>query len=124
MAGDRDQEMTILIQRTWASVIGLASTTIGILKFCSIVQIPTLNALIHIITGIMFIAGAWVNRGRYISNTNRWLGIFYVVFGAIGVNWAHIIVGFVSVTISFICPTKATNRWELYYESRDLTDGS
>jgi len=47
------------------------------------VHIPTLDALIHIITGIM---GAWVNKGTYVSRTNRWLGIFYIDFGAIGAN--------------------------------------
>lgn len=94
--------MKVAIQRTWASVIGFASTFIGILKFASIVHIPALDALIHIITGIIFIAGAWVNEGQYVSTTNRLLGIFYILFGAIGVNWAHIITGIVSVLISLL----------------------
>jgi hypothetical protein len=92
----------MIIQRTWASVIGVASTTIGILKFSSIVHIPTLDALIHIITGAIFIAGAWINKGQYVSRTNRWLGIFYIVFGAIGVNWAHIVAGIVSILIGLL----------------------
>jgi hypothetical protein len=50
----------------------------------------------------MFIAGAWVNKGQYVRKTNRWLGIFYIVFGVIDVNWAHIIAGIVSVMISLL----------------------
>jgi hypothetical protein len=94
--------MKIVMQRAWASVIGFASTIIGILKFASIVHIPTLDALIHIVTGIIFIAGAWINKGQHVSKTNRWLGIFYIVFGTIGGNWAHITAGIVSLIISFL----------------------
>jgi hypothetical protein len=98
MAED-NKDIKMVIQRLWASVIGLASTTIGILKFTSIVHIPTLDAFIHIITGVMFIGGAWINRGQYVRRTNRWLGIFYVGFGANGVNLPHIIAGIVSLVI-------------------------
>jgi hypothetical protein len=83
-------------------VVGVASTAIGILKFGSIVNVPTLDALVHIVTGIIFIAGAWINKGQYVGTTNRWLGIFYIVFGAIGMNWAHIIVGIVSILIGLL----------------------
>jgi hypothetical protein len=54
------------------------------------------------ITGTIFIGGAWINKGRYVGRTNRWLGIFYIVFGAIGVNWPHIIVGVVSILIGLL----------------------
>jgi hypothetical protein len=94
--------MKIVIQRAWASVIGVASATIGILKFCSIVHIAGLDALVHIVTGVIFIGGAWINKGQYVDQTNRWLGIFYIVFGAIGMNWAHIIAGIVSVLIGLL----------------------
>jgi hypothetical protein len=56
--------MKMVIQQAWTSVIGLASTTIGILKFTSILQIPTLDALVHIVTGGIFIGGAWINEGQ------------------------------------------------------------
>jgi hypothetical protein len=94
--------MKMIIERTWASVIGLASTIIGTLTFASIVHIPTLDALIHIITGLIFIAGAWINNGQYVGQTNRYLGIFYIVFGAIGMNWAHIIAGIISILIGLL----------------------
>jgi hypothetical protein len=94
--------MKLIIQRTWASVIGIASTIIGVLKFALIVHIPTLDALIHIVTGVIFIAGAWINKGQYVSKTNCWLGIFYIGFGAIGLNWAHIIAGTVSLIIGLL----------------------
>jgi hypothetical protein len=50
----------------------------------------------------MFIAGAWINKGQYVGKTIRWLGIFYIIFGAIGMNWAHIIVGIVSILIGLL----------------------
>jgi hypothetical protein len=80
----------------------LVSTAIGLLKFSSIIHISTLDALVHIITGVMFIAGAWINKGQYVGKTIRWLGIFYIIFGAIGMNWAHIIVGIVSILIGLL----------------------
>jgi hypothetical protein len=94
--------MKMVIQRAWASVIGFASTIIGILKFSSVVHIPTLDALVHIVTGVIFVAGAWINKGQYVGKTNRWLGIFYIVFGAIGMNWAHVIVGIVSIIVGLL----------------------
>ena len=94
--------MKAVIQRIWASVIGVASTAIGILTFCSIVHIPALDAVIHIITGVIFIGGAWINKGQYVGRTIRWLGIFYIVFGAIGVNVAHIVVGILSILIGLL----------------------
>jgi len=94
--------MKTVIQRTWASVIGVASTAIGILIFCSSVHIPALDAVIHIITGVIFIGGAWINKGQYVGRTIRWLGIFYIVFGAIGVNVAHIVVGILSILIGLL----------------------
>jgi hypothetical protein len=94
--------MKTVIQRTWASVIGVASTAIGILTFCSIVHIPTLDAVIHIITGVIFIASAWINEGQYVGQTTRWLGIFYIIFGAIGVNVAHIGIGILSILIGLL----------------------
>ena len=88
------------IQQVWASLVGIISTVIGILKFISVVNIPALDASIHIITGIAFIVGAWIGKGRYVRQTNLWLGIFYIIFGTVGMNWPHIIVGIVSVIIS------------------------
>jgi hypothetical protein len=94
--------MRVVIQRVWASVIGVASTTIGILTFGSIVHIPPLDALVHIITGVIFLASAWINKGQYVGAANRWLGIFYIIFGAIGMNWAHIIVGIITILIGLL----------------------
>ncbi len=91
----------MMIQRIFASIMGVATVTIGILKFLSIVNIPTLDALIHIITGIIFIAGAWMQKGKHVRMTNLYLGAFYILFGIIGnFNWPHIIAGIISVVIS------------------------
>ncbi len=96
----------MIIQRIWASVIGVASIIIGILKFLSIVNIPATDALIHIITGIIFIAGAWIQKGKYVRITNLCLGIIYILFGLLGgFNWPHIIAGIISVIISLTFKT-------------------
>src|SRR6266487_2741414 len=96
----------MIIQRIWASVIGLASIIIGILKFLSIVNIPATDALIHIITGIIFISGAWIQKGKYVRITNLCLGIIYILFGLLGgFNWPHIIAGIISVIISLTFKT-------------------
>jgi hypothetical protein len=108
----------IAIQRTWASIIGVASTAVGILTFCSIVRIPTLDAVIHMITSAIFIVGAWTNKGQYVGRTNRWLGVFYIVFGATGVNCAHIIVGIVSILIGLLIKPRCT---AICYLARDYS---
>jgi len=69
--------MTVVIQRAWASVIGVASATIGILAFCSIVHIPGLDALVHIVTGVLFIGGAW-DQQRAIRWPNKSLARYFL----------------------------------------------
>jgi hypothetical protein len=95
----------MIIQKVWASLIGTASIIIGILKFISMVNIPTLDALIHIITGTIFSGGAWIQQGKYVSKTNLWLGVFYIIFGVIGFNWPHIIAGIISLIIGLTVKT-------------------
>jgi hypothetical protein len=97
-----DKQMKIVIQRAWASVMGVASATIRILKFGSIVHIPTLDALIHIITGLILSRAPGSTKGNTLAKTNRYLGIFYIVFGVIGINWAHIIAGIISILIGLL----------------------
>ncbi|HEV8284927.1 MAG TPA: hypothetical protein VGQ09_11495 [Chitinophagaceae bacterium] len=92
-----------MIQRIWASIIGLASTVIGILKYLSYINIPSSDAFIHIITGLGFIAGAWIRKGKYVEITNLCLGVFYILFGIVGgLNWPHIIAGAISIIISLV----------------------
>ena len=96
------------IHRIWASVIGVASVTIGILRFIIptlSLSIPPLDGIIHIVTGAVFIAGAWINGGKYVSKTNLWCGVFYIIFGVIGLNWPHIIVGVLSSLIGLTIKT-------------------
>ena len=91
----------MLIQRIWATIIGTASTVIGILKFFSIVHLPALDATVHIITGFFFLTAAWLWQGRFVSKTNLLLGFFYLGFGLAGYNAPHAIEGVVSILISF-----------------------
>ena len=96
------------INQIWASLIGLVSLTIGILRFVipSLgVSIPPMDGTIHIATGIAFLAGAWISKGQFVNNTNLLLGVFYIIFGIRGFNWPHIIVGTISVAIGFITKT-------------------
>jgi hypothetical protein len=94
------------IQRIFATLIGIVTIIIGTLKFLSIVNIPTSDALIHIITGIIFIGGAWIQHGKYVIITNLLLGIFYISFGITGnFNWPHIIAGIISVAIGLLFRT-------------------
>lgn len=94
--------MTTVIQRAWASIIGLVSITIALLTFSAVVHIPTLDALLHLVTGVFFIAGAWIKKGHYVSQANRWLGILYIAAGALGVNWPHIVAGIVTLMIGLL----------------------
>jgi hypothetical protein len=103
---DEMNNKTKITQQIWATLIGAASTIIGILKFLSIVNIPSTDALIHIITGATFIGGAWIQKGKYVMITNLLLGVFYIFFGIIAsLNWPHIIAGIISVLISLLFRT-------------------
>ena len=90
----------MIVQRAWASLIGLASTVIGMLRLFSLVNIPFTDALIHIVTGILFIAGAWLQGGKYVRIANIFLGVVYILFGIVGnFNWPHMIAGGISILV-------------------------
>jgi hypothetical protein len=55
--------------------------TIGILKFGPIVHIPTFDALVHIVTGLVFLAGAWINKGQYWPNKSLAGYFLYYLWG-------------------------------------------
>ena len=61
-----------------------------------------MDAFIHIFTGSLFIGGAWLYEGKYVSGVNFWLGIFYIAFGVIDQNIPHVIAGAASLMISLI----------------------
>ncbi len=93
------------IQQIWASIIGSATLLIGTLRFFIPVlntNIPLLDGIIHIVTGGCFITGAWAQNGQYVSRVNRWIGFFYVLFGANGNSYPHMIVGLISILMSMI----------------------
>ena len=103
----------LTIQRVWASIIGSASLLIGTLRFfigSLRSHITLFDAIIHIVTGIIFIAGALILKGRYVWITNSVLGLIYVIFGAIELNWPHTIVGIFSVAIGLTIRYREVNR--------------
>jgi hypothetical protein len=90
------------IQQTWVSLIGTASTVIGAIYFIPTfhLRISLLDTIVHMITGLLFLIGAFIRHGRFVGNTNFFLGIFYILFGAVGTNWPHFFVGVISAVIS------------------------
>src|SRR6266498_2353879 len=88
-------------QRDFSLVLGIVSLTIGILKFLSVANIPAMDASVHIVTGIIFIAGAIIKNGKYCGRINLILGIVYIIFGAVEFNLAHIIAGTLAIIVSF-----------------------
>ena len=92
-----------IVQKIWATIIGTASFIIGTLRFFvdSLGEsIPVRDGIIHIVTGLGFLTGAWLFKGKYVQKVNLWLGIFYVAFGVMGINWPHIIAGVISVVLA------------------------
>lgn len=94
----------IKMQQMWASFIGLASFTVGIISFSPGIRIdiPHFDGAIQLITGISFICGAWIMKGRYADKTNFGFGIFYMAFGVAELSWPHVIGGVFSLIISII----------------------
>jgi hypothetical protein len=95
------------IQRIFAALVGIITVTIGTLRFVPntlnpVVNIPITDAIIHIITGVIFIAGASISKEKYVRIVNLLLGVFYIVFGSVEFNLPHIILGVIAVVLSFI----------------------
>jgi len=101
------------IQQIFARIVGSVSLVIGILRFfipALASNIPSLDGIIHIVTGTGFIGGAWLSKGQYVNKSNLWLGVFYILFGVNGNNYPHIILGVISVLIGLFVKIKKTNR--------------
>lgn len=96
----------MIIQRIWAFLIGTVSTIIGTLALFSIVDIPVRDAIIHIVTGLLFVSGASFQSGKHVRIFNIFLGVFYIVFGSIFSNWPHAIAGVISCIIGFLFRTR------------------
>ncbi|HXL54657.1 MAG TPA: hypothetical protein VN958_00275 [Chitinophagaceae bacterium] len=95
------------IQRIFATLIGIVTITVGTLRFLPdtshpVVNIPLSDAIIHITTGVIFIGGAWIKKGKYVRTINLVLGAFYILFGVIEFNLPHIILGVISLVISLV----------------------
>jgi hypothetical protein len=98
------------IQQIWASLLGAVSATIGILRFipATKLNITPSDGVIHIITGIIFIAGAWMKNGKYVNISNLVLGVFYTIWGiASGPEWPHVITGAITIGLSALFVRKA-----------------
>jgi hypothetical protein len=100
----------MIIQRIWAFLIGTASVVIGILRILSIAGIPLRDAIVHLASGLLFIAGAWISGGRYVSFFNILLGIFYIAYGSLYLNLAHSIAGLVSCFIGLFFKIRSHDR--------------
>ena len=101
----------IKMQQMWASFMGLTSFTVGIISFSPgiIINIPHFDGAIQLITGISFIGGAWIMKGKYADKTNFGLGIFYIAFGIAEFSWPHVIGGVITLVISIVFnPAKAS----------------
>lgn len=104
------------IHKIWATLVGTASFVIGLLRFFNHrlgQNIPAQDGIIHIITGIGFLGGAWLFYGKYVRRTNLWLGFIYILFGIAGVNWPHIIAGIISVLLGLTIKNKIATRQKL-----------
>jgi hypothetical protein len=112
-----NDNIKLKIQQIWALLVGSASLLVGILKLIpgSNLKITLFDAAVHIITGSIFIVGAW----KYVSKTNLCMGIFYILFGAIDYNLPHLIVGVVSFLLSLTMNLKeetliGKSRWKIF----------
>lgn len=96
------------VQRIWAIGIGAVSLIVGFLRFIIPPlgeQISSSEGIMHIITAVIFISGLKLYEGKYISFTNLAAGVAFVIAGTVTLNWAHIIVGTISVVMSCVILT-------------------
>lgn len=96
------------VQRIWAIAIGTVSLIVGILRFVIPSlgeQITAAEGIMHIIAAVLFYSGVRLAQGKFISFTNLGAGIIFVVAGTVTLNWAHIIIGTISVVMSCVILT-------------------
>jgi hypothetical protein len=96
------------VQRIFAFLVGSVSAGIGVLSLFSLVEIPLRDAIIHIITGLLFLLGGLLKSGKYVKIFNLLLGIFYIIFGIYYSNWPHCIAGVIACLIAFLFGDKRT----------------
>ena len=101
---------------TWAWIVGIILILVGIIGFFNapvlgIFGVNTLHNVVHLITGLIFVWGAW--KGP-VKQVNTWLGVVYILvailgfFGVLGFlavngadNWLHLVIGVVSALIGW-----------------------
>ena len=113
-------------QRLWAGLLGTGFLVVGVLRFIRIQGVTDLSVpqpihgAIHLITGVALFWGAFRDRGKYAELVNRWVGLFFVVLGLLGLpgvvlyadNSLHLFVGTVSGAIGCLSP------WSRFWQSR------
>jgi putative oxidoreductase len=108
----------MILQRLWAGLLGLGFLVVGVLRFIPIESVPDLSkaqpvhGLIHLTTGAALVCSAFWDRGSHAEVLNRWVGLFYIALGLLGLpgvvlysdNATHLFVGIASSALGWASP--------------------
>jgi putative oxidoreductase len=108
----------MILQRLWAGLLGLGFLVVGVLRFIPIESVPDLSkaqpvhGLIHLTTGAALALSAFWDRGSHAEVLNRWVGLFYIGLGLLGLpgmvlfsdNATHLFVGVASSALGWASP--------------------
>jgi hypothetical protein len=81
----------------WSGLIGVISIVVALFGFSGALTIGRLDAGVHLITGLLFLAGALFKKGAFVGFINLLLGVFFVIFAVAESNLPHGVVGVLSV---------------------------
>jgi hypothetical protein len=115
------------INRTVAMVLGGILLLVGLLGFVmdpilGIFEVDALHNVVHLLTGGILLAAAFLNNGEYVRTVNITLGVVYLLVALLGFiapaalgslfqfnmadNWLHVLLGVVLVGAGFADRTR------------------
>lgn len=109
------------LQRICAVIIGAGFVVVGVMRFFALEQLAgweipePVHGALHLVTGALWFASAWIRQGAYARQANRWLGLFWLSLGVLGNlglldsveafafddNGVHLVVGVVTATVGW-----------------------
>ena len=111
------------LNRTVAMIVGGVLLLVGLLGFVwdpvlGLFEVGVVHNVIHLLTGAVLLAAAFMNHGMYARTTNITLGVVYLIVALLGFfapsilgaiieynvadNWLHLALGVVLAGVGFV----------------------
>lgn len=110
------------VNRIVAMILGGILLLVGLIGFVNdpilgLFEVDTLHNVVHLLTGAVLLAAAFINNGEYARTVNITLGVVYLLVALLGFiapdaldnvmqfnmadNWLHVLLGVILVGVGF-----------------------